>query len=119
MRQKKRSVKLLLMKYMLFRTLAPETKQFSRCFLDSVRISAYARALNQIIGRSPASHVLDVGEGWGILAMVAASVGASSATRIEALRPKRRQVWHISRVSPHTLPVPLRQVSQQRLCGLG
>jgi ribosomal protein L11 methylase PrmA len=86
-------MKLLLMKYMLFRTLAPETKQFSRCFLDTARISAYAQQIKRLVDQSSVCmppkpvHVLDCGEGWGILAMVAATLGVASATRVESLRP--------------------------------
>jgi type II protein arginine methyltransferase len=94
----RRKMKLMLMKYMLFRALAPEPKQFTRSFFDEHRISAYARAIQSACQSlsskgGECARVLDAGAGWGILSLVAAEMvqmGAqtgSTVTRIECLKP--------------------------------
>jgi hypothetical protein len=94
---RRRKMKLMLMKYMLFRALAPEPKQFTRSFFDEHRIATYARAIQSactaLTKEGGCARILDIGAGWGLFALLAAEVVKKSAkpgstvTRVECLKP--------------------------------
>jgi protein arginine N-methyltransferase 7 len=55
---------------------------------DSERNAMYMAAIKEVVATTPApAHVLDIGTGTGLLAMMAAKAGAASVTACETFEP--------------------------------